>query len=76
MLFSEEKSYDKQDIIARGFHLKVKKIMALLTKGKIFGEVCCFKFSTVMTETGLPHLHRLLRMVNRISPDMVGALMY
>ncbi|KAE9523332.1 hypothetical protein AGLY_016280 [Aphis glycines] len=38
-LFSGQKPHDRHDIIARVFHIKVKKLMALLTKGKLFGDI-------------------------------------
>ncbi|KAL4105056.1 hypothetical protein QTP88_020331 [Uroleucon formosanum] len=37
-LFFGQKPHDRHDIIARVFHIKVKKLMALLTKGKLSGD--------------------------------------
>jgi len=68
-LLSEQKSYDRHDIIARIFHLKVKTLMKLLTKGNLFGEVQCFMYSVEWQKRGLPHIHILLWLKQRISPD-------
>lgn len=35
----------RNDIIAKVFHLKVKKIIHLLTKGHIFGTCRCYMFT-------------------------------
>ncbi|CAK1603055.1 unnamed protein product [Parnassius mnemosyne] len=40
-LLQGQQSHDSHDIISKVFRLKVKKIMNLLIKGKIFGEVRC-----------------------------------
>ncbi|CAI6376322.1 unnamed protein product [Macrosiphum euphorbiae] len=66
-LLSEQKSYDRHDIIARIFHLKVKTLMKLLTKGNLFGEVQCFMYSVEWQKRGLPHIHILLWLKQRIS---------
>jgi hypothetical protein len=46
LLLPGQRSFERHDIIARVFRLKVKKTMNLLTKGKIFGEVRCYMYST------------------------------
>lgn len=58
VLLFRQKVHDCHDIIARLFHLKAKKMMALLTKGKIFGEVSClifWPFSILAKQTILPY---------------------
>ncbi|GFT32027.1 helitron_like_N domain-containing protein [Trichonephila clavipes] len=37
-----QKSMDRHDLTARVFKIKVQKLVALLTKGKIFGNMKCF----------------------------------
>ena len=59
-LYPGQKSYDYHDIIARVFHLKVKKLMSLLNKGNLFGGVQCFMYSVEWQKRGLPHIHILL----------------
>ncbi|XP_030762655.1 uncharacterized protein LOC115887381 [Sitophilus oryzae] len=70
-LFPGQKSHDRHDIIARVFHLKVKKMMALLTKGDLFGPVRCFIYSIEWQKRGLPHIHILLWLEQRIMPDKI-----
>ena len=36
---------DRHDLVARVFHLKLKKLMDFLVKGKIFGSVVCYMYS-------------------------------
>ncbi|XP_063912265.1 uncharacterized protein LOC135129114 [Zophobas morio] len=66
-LLPGQKPHDRHDIIARVFHLKVKAIMSLLTKGNLFGKVCCFMYSVEWQKRGLPHIHILLWLEQRIS---------
>ncbi|XP_067131955.1 uncharacterized protein [Centruroides vittatus] len=70
-LLSGQKSHDRYDIISRVFRLKVKKVMDLLIKGKIFGEVRCYMYSTEWQKRGLPHIHILLWLQHRITPDQI-----
>ncbi|XP_024871877.1 uncharacterized protein LOC112454611 [Temnothorax curvispinosus] len=71
-LLPGQKSHDRHDIIARVFHLKVKKMMALLNKGSLFGKVCCFMYSVEWQKRGLLYIHILLWLEQqRIFPDMI-----
>lgn len=70
-LLPGQKSHDRHDIIARVFHLKVKKMMALLNKGSLFGGVRCFMYSVEWQKRGLPHIHILLWLEQRIFPDTI-----
>ncbi|XP_071642973.1 uncharacterized protein [Temnothorax longispinosus] len=70
-LLPGQKSYDRHDIIARVFHLKVKKMMALLNKGSLFGKVWCFMYSVEWQKRGLPYIHILLWLEQRIFSDMI-----
>lgn len=71
ILLPAQKSHDRHDIIARVFHLKVKKMMALLTKGNLFGGMRCFIYSVEWQKRGLPHIHILLWLEQRITPDKI-----
>ncbi|XP_024893230.1 uncharacterized protein LOC112468336 [Temnothorax curvispinosus] len=68
-----QKSYDCHDIIARVFHLKVK-MMALLNKGSLFGKVWCFMYSVEWQKRGLPYIHILLWLEQRIFSDMIDKI--
>lgn len=71
LLHPNQKSYDRHDLIARIFRLKVKKMMDLINKGKIFGEVRCYMYSVEYQKRGLPHIHILLWLIEHISADMI-----
>lgn len=73
-MLSGQKPYDRHDIIARVFHLKVKKMMALLNKGSLFGGVRCFMYSVEWQKRGLPHIHILLWLEQHIFPDMIDKI--
>ncbi|XP_070196534.1 uncharacterized protein [Littorina saxatilis] len=51
---------DRPDIITRVFKLKLKKLLDMLTKKKIFGKVRAWLYSTEFQKRGLPHAHILL----------------
>ncbi|XP_065356368.1 uncharacterized protein LOC135950766 [Calliphora vicina] len=70
-LLLSQKPYDRHDIIGRVFHLKIKKLMALLTKGNIFGKTRCYMYSVEWQKRGLPHVHILLWLDQRISPNLI-----
>ncbi|XP_054266833.1 uncharacterized protein LOC128989005 [Macrosteles quadrilineatus] len=59
-LMPGQKATDRHDLIARVFELKVKKLISLLTKGKVFGDCQCFMYSIEWQKRGLPHVHVLL----------------
>ncbi|XP_074108441.1 uncharacterized protein LOC141533449 [Cotesia typhae] len=71
LLRQGQKSYDRHDIIARVFCLKVKHMMNLLTKGCIFGNVRCNMYTVEWQKRGLPHVHILLWLEEKIRPDSI-----
>lgn len=73
-LFPGQRSYDRHDIIARVFNLKVKSLMKLLTKNSIFGDTKAFIFSVEWQKRGLPHVHILLWLQTKIQPDEIDCL--
>lgn len=70
-LFRGQRSYDRHDIIARVFRLKIKKMMDLFVKSKIYGDVKYRMYSVEWQKRGLPHIHLLLWLMQRINPDMI-----
>lgn len=73
-LFPGQRSFDRHDIIARVFHLKMKKMIKLLTKGNIFGKVKCHMLSVEWQKRGLPHCHMLLWLEIKIQPDEIDSI--
>lgn len=66
VLLPGQKSQDRHNILARVFHLKVIAIMSLLTKGNLFGKVHCYMYSVEWQKRGLPPIHILLWLEQRI----------
>lgn len=62
-LIPSHNSTDRDDLTnltARVFRIKVQKIVALLTKGKILSGIKFFMYSIEWQKRGLPHVHLLL----------------
>ncbi|XP_063929859.1 uncharacterized protein LOC135142123 [Zophobas morio] len=70
-LLPDQKSYDRHDLVSRVFHLKLKKMIDLLTKKHIFGPTQAFVYSVEWQKRGLPHVHILLWLANKIQPDSI-----
>ncbi|XP_070203407.1 uncharacterized protein [Littorina saxatilis] len=71
LLTTHQKAQDRHDLLARVFHLKVKALMDLLTKGKVFGATRCFMYTIEWQKRGLPHTHILLWLQEQIHVDRV-----
>ncbi|GBP04502.1 hypothetical protein EVAR_3879_1 [Eumeta japonica] len=70
-LMPGQNSTDRHDLTARVFKIKVQKLVALLTKGKIFGDVKCFMYSIEWQKRGLPHVHLLLWLMEKLRPNQI-----
>lgn len=51
-------------------------MMNLLIKGKLFGEVRCHMYSAEWQKRGLPHVHIIVWLVTRITPDNIDKIIY
>ena len=71
LLKQGQKSHDRHDIVARVFHVKVKHIIKLLTKGCIFGPTRCHMYSVEWQKRGLPHVYILLWLKEKIRPESI-----
>lgn len=74
VLLYGQKPQDRQDILARVFHIKVKKIMHLTTKGSIFGARRCSMYTIEWQKRGLPHVHLLLWLHSRIRSTEIDSV--
>ncbi|XP_075125698.1 uncharacterized protein LOC142198565 [Leptodactylus fuscus] len=70
-LMPGQQATDRHDLIARVFKIKVQKLVALLTKGQIFGETQCFMYSIEWQKRGLPHVHLLLWLKKKLRPNQI-----
>ncbi|CAI6374709.1 unnamed protein product [Macrosiphum euphorbiae] len=68
-LLPHQQARDRHDLVARVFKCKLKKLMDLLTKSNIFGEVVAWVYSIEWQKRGLPHAHILIWLKNKIHPD-------
>ena len=71
VLLPRQKPHDRHDLISRVFHLKIRKMMDLLTKSNIFGCTTCYMYTIEWQKRGLPHAHILLWLKNRIRPAVI-----
>nr|XP_042898738.1 uncharacterized protein LOC107440395 [Parasteatoda tepidariorum] len=65
-LMPRQRSHDRHDLLARVFHLKLRALMILINKGKVFGSVQCFMYTIEWQKRGLPHAHILIWLHEKI----------
>jgi len=68
---ANQKSSDRHDLIVRVFKLKLRKLIDLITKCKIFGNVISWVYSIEWQKRGLPHAHILMWLENKVHPDRI-----
>lgn len=73
-LLPGQKATDRHDVVARVFNKKVKTFVAVITKGQIFGAVRCWMFTVEWQKRGLPHIHVLLWLFNKIQPQQIDSV--
>lgn len=73
-LMPGQKPIDRHDLIARVFRLKVQKLMGVITKGKVFGDVQCYMYSIEWQKRGLPHVHILIWLKEKLRPTHIDNL--
>ncbi|GBP07784.1 hypothetical protein EVAR_73192_1 [Eumeta japonica] len=64
---------DKYDTVNRVFHLKVQKLLHLINKSHIFGPLRCHMYTIEWQKRGLPHVHLLVWLVNKIRPNQMDS---
>lgn len=73
-LFDGQKPTDRHDITARVFRQKLKALMDLIVKLRVFGEVRCYMYSIEWQKRGLPHAHILIWFVRKTTPDQIDKI--
>ena len=73
-LIDGQPSYVRHDIVARVFNQKVKLLRNLLTNDEIFGATRCYMYSIEWQKRGLPHVHLLLWLVEKVQPSQIDSL--
>ncbi|XP_061381633.1 uncharacterized protein LOC133319827 [Danaus plexippus] len=66
-----QKPQDRHDIIARVFQQKLKVMMDVLTKYRVFGDTRCYMYSVEWQKRGLPHAHTLTWLLNKLHSNEV-----
>ncbi len=54
--------------------MKLKVLINLLTKEKVFGSTLCFMYSVEWQKRGLPHAHILLWLEEKNRPDAIDSV--
>ncbi|KAF0712114.1 Uncharacterized protein FWK35_00023214 [Aphis craccivora] len=62
---------DRHDLTARVFKLKLRKLIDLITKCKIFGNVTSWVYSIEWQKRGLQHAHISIWLENKVHPDRI-----
>ena len=72
-LLPGQKPKDRPDLVARVFHLKLKKLIEMIKSGMIFGKQLARLYSVEWQKRGLPHAHILVWLIpeHKITPDKI-----
>jgi hypothetical protein len=66
-----------QDIVARVFYMKLKAMMDVIVKNKLFGEVLGFCYRIEWQARGMPHAHILIILKTKIeSPRHIDSVVW
>lgn len=71
-LFARQTPSDRQDLIARVFRLKIKTFIDIV-KGGLFGEVLCYVYTVEWQKRGLPHIHSLVWLAEKLRANHVDS---
>ncbi|XP_060882070.1 uncharacterized protein LOC132953728 [Metopolophium dirhodum] len=73
-LFEGQTPTYRHDITERVFRQKLKALMDMIIKLRVFGEVRCWMYSIEWQKRGLPHAHILIWLVRKITPDQIDSI--
>jgi len=74
LLSPGQSSHHRHDLIARVFKQKLMKLMDLIIKNRIYGEVQCWMYSIEWQKRGLPHAHILIWLKEKIVPTQIDSV--
>ena len=66
-LFDGQTAQDRNDLIARVFHMRAKAFIDVVTKGQLFGKTTCHMYTVEWQKRGLPHVHALFWLKDKIT---------
>ena len=74
VLIGNQYAHERHDIVARVFHLKMKKLLWLLKEGELFGKLKGYVSTIEWQKRGLPHSHNLIWCAEKIRPDLIDSV--
>lgn len=74
LLQSGQLPTDRHDIIARVFERKVNSFVDIIVKSKNFGKVRCWIYTIEWQKRGLPHIHILIWLEQKIRPTDIDKI--
>ncbi|KAL8592527.1 hypothetical protein ACOMHN_030212 [Nucella lapillus] len=69
-----QKAIHRYDLVDRVFRQKVVRLMDLINKGNIFGPRRCYMYSVEWQKRGLPHVHILVWLQEKIRPMQIDSV--
>ena len=69
-----QKTVNRHDLTARVFHLKLIKLMNLISKSEIFGPVRCHLYTIEWQKRGLPHAHILVWLITKLNSNQIDSV--
>ena len=72
-LLPGQEAKHRPDLVARVFKRKLQKVMDILIKHAVFGPKNCFMYTVEWQKRGLPHVHILLWLKNKIRPSQIDS---
>ena len=73
-LLPNQSYHARPDLVARVFRHKLIKLMNLITKSHIFGDVRCYMYTIEWQKRGLPHAHILIWLITKIHANQVDSI--
>jgi len=71
-LFLGQSPIDHHDITTRMFKRKLKSLMDLIVKHRVFGDMRCWMYSVEWQKRGLPHAHTFIWLVEWKRPNEIN----
>lgn len=74
LLLNGQTTRDRHDISARVFKQKLRSLINMIVKQRLFGDTRCWMYSVEWQKRGLPHSHILIWLVDKIRPDQIDSI--
>ncbi|CAG9834798.1 unnamed protein product [Diabrotica balteata] len=74
LLLPGQNAIHRHDITARVFRQKLKSLISYITKLYVFGPTRCWLYSVEWQKRGLPHVHILVWLIDKIRPEEIDSI--